>query len=654
MQNYISIKEFAHKIGVSDATVMNWIKTDKIKPDITKNNKFKFSVEYTDYILNQLNSPKNKFLKSRRNKKYVSGTFFYKDYLSNNSHNTVIIEDLVNHIIEKKYSLTDEQIKYIIADCAIQMFTQCKTIKTDYTCNLSAYLNQELSLGTFNCLIEDLIDDKDAAIDFAQKYSDLFYSYVYEKDEDILGLLYISLSDLNNRKASGTYYTPTITVKKIMEVTDLCHLTDKKILDPCCGGGNFLLHLPDEISINQICGNDIDSVAISITRLNMALKFDVKNPDVLYKNFTSKNFLLSNFKKKFDYIIGNPPWGADFTQDEQETLKRQFLTAQGTNIESYDLFIEKSLSLLNQNGSLTFIVPQSILTVKNHNCIRNIILNTCSIRYLEFLGNMFNKVNCPSIILQICATNTFSIVGMKVVSKDRTFVINKERKISPYAFNFDMNDEEYEIYNKILSNPNNVYLKNNAIFALGIVTGNNEKYITTSKSSTNEVILKGSDIEKYCIDKPENYIEFTPKMFHQVAPAGIYRAKEKLLYKFISKELVFAYDDEQTLSLNSCNILIPQIKGLNIKYIMAILNSRVAQFVFAKSFNSVKVLRSHIESIPIPMCNYATQNEIIQIVDMILNNKQKRDEINEILEEKICKLYGLNKTEYKTIKNFRT
>ena len=36
------------------------------------------------------------------------------------------------------------------------------------------------------------------------------------------------------------------------------------------------------------------------------------------------------------------------------------------------------------------------------------------------------------------------------------------------------------------------------------------------------------------------------------------------------------------------------------KYIMAILNSRVAQFYFKKRFNSVKVLRSHIEQIPIP------------------------------------------------------
>lgn len=653
MQNYITIKEFAHKIGVSDATVKNWIRTDKIKPDVIKNNKFHFSVEYADNIFKQLNSPKNKFLKSRRNKKYVSGTFFYKDYVSDTSCNIAIVEDLLNHIFEKKYSLTDEQIKYIIADCAIQLLVQSKAIKNNYTCGLSAFLNHKISFGMFDFLIEDLIDNKDFAMEFVQKYPDLFLPYVYEKNEDILGLLYISLSDLNNRKASGTYYTPTKIVKKVIKESYFEHLSDKKILDPCCGGGNFLLHLPDDIDISQIHGNDTDSVAINITRVNMALKFDIKTPDILYKNFTNKNFLFSDCKIKFDYIIGNPPWGADFSQNEQENFKSKFRTAQETNIESFDLFIEKSLSLLNQDGSLIFIVPQSILTVKNHYCVRNIILSSCSIKYLEFLGNMFDRVNCPSIILQICRSNCFSAVGTKVVSKDRTFIIKKERKISSRAFNFDMNDDEYALYNKILSNPHNVYLKDNAIFALGIVTGNNDRYLSTSKSSSNEIILKGSDIEKYCICRPENYIEFIPEMFHQVAPVAIYRAKEKLFYKFISRELVFAYDDEQTLSLNSCNILIPQIKGLNIKYVMAILNSEVAQFVFVKTFNSVKVLRSHIESIPIPMCGADVQAEIIQIVDKIINNRKKREELNEILEEKIYKLYGLNIDDYRIIKNLK-
>ena len=100
----------------------------------------------------------------------------------------------------------------------------------------------------------------------------------------------------------------------------------------------------------------------------------------------------------------------------------------------------------------------------------------------------------------------------------------------------------------------------------------------------------------------------------------MYRAKEKLLYRFICNQLVFAYDDKKTLSLNSCNIVIPKIEKLQAKYILAILNSRIAQFIFNKKFDSVKILRAHIESIPIPNASEKQQNEIIKIVDIFIFN----------------------------------
>ena len=80
---------------------------------------------------------------------------------------------------------------------------------------------------------------------------------------------------------------------------------------------------------------------------------------------------------------------------------------------------------------------------------------------------------------------------------------------------------------------------------------------------------------------------------------------------------------------------------------MAILNSRIAQFIFEKKYNSVKVLRSHIESIPIPVCDRKAQEEIIKIVDKILNCKKDYSELYKILEKKTARLYNLTPKEYK-------
>ena len=126
---------------------------------------------------------------------------------------------------------------------------------------------------------------------------------------------------------------------------------------------------------------------------------------------------------------------------------------------------------------------------------------------------------------------------------------------------------------------NFVTLKDNAEWALGVVTGDNKKFISGSKVKGSEPILTGKDIKRFITKEAENFIVFEPKLFQQVAPEEKYRAKEKLLYKFISKELVMAYDANQTLTLNSANILIPTVPDYPIKTILALFNSTLYQSI---------------------------------------------------------------------------
>ena len=148
-----------------------------------------------------------------------------------------------------------------------------------------------------------------------------------------------------------------------------------------------------------------------------------------------------------------------------------------------------------------------------------------------------------------------------------------------------------------------------------------------------------------------NYIRFVPESFQQVAPVEMYRAKEKLLYRFISEVPVFTYDDRQTLSLNSCNIVIPDIDGLEMKYILAILNSSVAAYFISKKFNSVKLLRSHIEQMPIPVVPMDVQVSIIKKVDRIMNSSENISGLYEDLDSDIMELYGLATKHSDVIKN---
>jgi len=79
-----------------------------------------------------------------------------------------------------------------------------------------------------------------------------------------------------------------------------------------------------------------------------------------------------------------------------------------------------------------------------------------------------------------------------------------------------------------------MYLRGSAKFALGIVTGDNRRFIKDQDQPGAEAVLKGSDIFKYNYAEPQSRILFTPEKFQQVAPLKYYRAPEKLIYRFIN------------------------------------------------------------------------------------------------------------------------
>ena len=168
-----------------------------------------------------------------------------------------------------------------------------------------------------------------------------------------------------------------------------------------------------------------------------------------------------------------------------------------------------------------------------------------------------------------------------------------------------------QILEKIYSTPHQT-LKN-SIWGLGIVTGNNSKFITFDSAGA-EKIYSGKNIAKGEILESEKYIIYDRESFQQTASEEIYRAKEKLVYKFISKKLVFAYDNKQRLFLNSANILIPDLEDYSIKQVMDCLNSKLFQYIYQKKFNELKVLKGNLLQLPVPYF----RGENSQITDDLL------------------------------------
>lgn len=542
-------------------------------------------------------------------------------YLSSSSENMEQVKALLTELAGAE--MTVQKMRAILAGCAEGLLKQ-RFAKEDR--------------WRYRWLIEELEKCGSGSGDTEKDGRDIT-GFTYIDNEDLLGFLYLSLRALKERKKSGSYYTPEEIAKKL---TKECP-TSVRILDPACGTGSILLELPGECQLQHIYGYDIDPIAIAIVRVNMALRYQVFDKELLTEHFQIRDFLKEGSRKTVDVLLGNPPWGVGFSEKEKALLRGKFLTAGQKAVESGDLFVEQGLKVLRPGGRLCFVLPEALLHVKTHRQVRSLLLEQSNIRRVEYLGEVFDKVQCPSVILEVeKRTGEKTGKDIAIITEKRRFMISSEssgqglNRFSEEGFLLEATEEEFAVLRKLSTIQNAVSLKGRAKFALGIVTGNNAKHLLKEAEERSESVLRGSDIEPFRIKEATAFIRFAPEKYQQVAPLALYRAPEKLLYRFVGAKPVFAYDDRQRLTLNSCNIVIPEVEGMDMRYIMAVFNSSVTEFWHRRVNHSMKLLRTQIEGFPIPAATQKQQQEIIGLAEQS--------------DAKVVALFGLTDTEYALVR----
>ncbi|WP_434509986.1 TaqI-like C-terminal specificity domain-containing protein [Desulfitobacterium sp. AusDCA] len=669
----LQLKEVAALLSVSAATVRNWIKSGKIKVIRQGRTSF-FDRQEILQIKQEIESGASYRLKSRRNKIAVEGTYIPTEYV--NSAEYIKLAEKILEIANGSSCEINPNlilIEIILALFLSQGRLTCPPEFQDHSL-MELAIQDKLLLGEYSSILNSLFDvnQKISAnqSEILRQIRQLNIRFI--PGDDLLGLVYMSLSNLSKRKSNGSYYTPSKIVDALVEqsLDSLCDISFPKIVDPCCGSGNFLIKLflaaklrllkrglsteEAEKHLLQDClsAYDIDETAVTLAKINLELLRECPSGNLFSFKIECRN-TLANYchlfaqaeLETFDLVIGNPPWGYSFSQKEFDLYKNRFITAQAS-LESFCLFIEYGLGILKPNGILSYVLPEAMLNVQLHAPIRQILLEKTQILKIHLLGQQFSKVFTPAFTLIV--KNSQVTLNHEILVEWNNWVqsIPQQRfyENEMYIFNVKTSHLEDKIIKHMKSLPGIRYLKGHAEFALGIVTGNNKEWVLPRPFPGSEHILKGNDVFKYNFYPSENYIAFEPQKFQQVAPEKLYRAPEKLLYRFINENLVFAYDDRQTLSLNSANLVIPKLPGYSIKYILAVLNSRAAQFSHTVSFSSIKVLRKHIESIPIPPCDLEKQQSIIKNVDLLLSEKNEtlRAHLYEQIDTQIMKLYGFN------------
>ncbi len=550
----------------------------------------------------RLNTVESSRLTKRANKRRSTKKIIPVEYFVNKNNQDVVL-NILTILEDAKYSITD-----VLCAVAEKLFDRIGILHNP---------NVQTVLAEYPY----------------KKNEDIFHWEIPTDERDLLGIIYQSSMFEGIKNQNGTYYTPHKVTSSM--VSALSFDKGQTFIDPCCGSGAFLLSVPCE-NPRQLYGIDIDPIAVMIAKFNLLLRYS-HDKDFI-PNIVCGNFLLENpfSGHSFDYIVTNPPWGAFVGNSDN--------IAEITSQETFSLFWVRSYRQIKDNGIVRFLLPEAVLNVKVHKDIRTFILENCCLNSITIYDSSFSGV-----------VTGFVDIECQKGPKTNTVCINKgttsfEVKVSVFSENENkvfcfLNPVDSEIVNRCKNAGK--YTLENSVWALGVVTGDNKGKLKSTPAPELEAIYTGKEILPYRLKSPNNYILYDRKAFQQVAKEEYYRAPEKLAYKFISNKLVFAYDDNRRLFLNSANILIPQIPRMSIKTVMALLNSELFSFLYQKMFGEVKILKGNLLQLPFPEISAECDRRISNIVDGIISGDCKEEEM---LQDEIYWLFNISDEQIKYIR----
>lgn len=481
--------------------------------------------------------------------------------------------------------------------------------------------------------------------EFLNKYRELDYidipvpDGVWDSHEDVLGFIYQSMLTEGDRNVTGQYYTN----KKVVE-----YMLDHKVLaegetflDPCCGSGAFLLGVSAKNPAN-LYGFDINPVAVMIATANLLAKYSdvIFTPHVYCVDFLKKD-LFENKRQdipfKFDNIYTNPPWGSDRTG---------IYTSNFPSVKSKErasMVLVEALGRLEDTGTLYFLLPTSLLKIKTHSDIRKFILNSAVISQIDLYNKRFDGV----------FTDFFSIkLTRGHVDRQSYRVTNDEIKTD-----IQLSDEDYRNDNIVIETMNTLDKSitrkmelsrhddlTHSQWALGIVTGDNKKKVKKEISPGLEPVYSGKQVKPFTLEAESEYILFEPESFQQCAKTEYFRAPEKLIYRFIAKYPIVAYDDKQCLCLNSANILIPDLDGITVKSVAALLNSTLYHYYYTMKFSDIKVLKGNLQALPFPKLTTEQDKELSELVTTIQSSGYS-EEHQRLLDNTVYSIFGITQSE---------
>jgi len=490
------------------------------------------------------------------------------------------------------------------------------------------------------------------------------------------------------------------------------------------------------ILLNNIYGVDIDSQAVEVTKLSLLLKvlegennqtlanqlrmFHERALPDLGDNIKCGNSLIGpdfyqqqsmlddedrnrinvfDWEKEFpeimkaggfEAVIGNPPWGADFTVQEQEYLRTFYQVAQGSNIDSYAVFIECSLNRLRNRGLLGYITPDTFLRKDDHLLTRKLFLEKTWVKELIETGPVFSKVRDTWCLVSTLAKGKAAADSIVRHRKLSRFIVSAEERLD--KFGRGEWDDEAEVMQSVWLNRPKMIVGYLASEKGQRLISKLEKCQPLGQMPYRYRISRGEEGSKTALNKqangkffmviPQDVERYVVQEGARISADSLTASKVESYYKHpkiwiirIQKmrwrqRIVCGLDGRTNSSgMKTLQVVVSTSDNLaDLKYLSAILASSLINF-WCVNYLADDMNQSYLEKIPICLADLndhadkSRYNRVVSLVDQMLSlNKQlpevktdhektalqrQIDATERQIDQLVYELYGLTEEEIK-------
>lgn len=199
--------------------------------------------------------------------------------------------------------------------------------------------------------------------------SDKLMNFIMDNPLNLGSASLARIAELTNsqRENNAAYYTNKYIVNEIYKNLPDIEKNEINILEPSVGVGNFLPFIFKKyegirkVNVDVV---DIDENNIKILKLLLDKQ---RIPDNISINYILADTLLKQFDKRYDLVIGNPPFSKLKAKEAAKYLKNNI---NKDTANTFEFFLEKALKI---SDYVVMIMPKAILNTPEFNVTRDIL-----------------------------------------------------------------------------------------------------------------------------------------------------------------------------------------------------------------------------------------------------------------------------------------